>query len=143
MIKGFVYVFSNPALSGLVKIGYTIKIPNARAVELEGTGVPAPFIVEYYCLVEDAPMVEATVHKNLGVQRYSAGREFFRVSVSEAIKAVEFCAGKPEHSWRLTSASPKVKILEDKRPIAAPCPSCGAAYAYAKYCPKCRVKLIR
>lgn len=143
MIKGFVYVLSNHALAGLVKIGYTIKVPNARAAELEGTGVPAPFIVEYYCLIEDAPTVEATVHKNLSAQRYSTGREFFRISVDEAIKAVECCAGQREHSWRLTSENPKTQALENKRPIAVPCPGCGASYAFAKHCPKCRIKLTR
>jgi hypothetical protein len=143
MTKGFVYVLSNQALTGLVKIGYTIKVPDARAVELEGTGVPAPFVVEYYCLVKDAPIIEASVHELLGPQGFSSGREFFKVSVSQAIDAIESCASEREHSWRLTPVATLPQNSTNGCPLAAPCPSCGASYAFAVYCPKCRVKITR
>lgn len=51
MAKGFVYVLSNAGMPGLLKIGSSTKVPTARAAELNTTGVPSPFEVEYYCLV--------------------------------------------------------------------------------------------
>ena len=52
MAKGFLCTLSNPAFPGLVKIGWSRKVPTDRAEELFTTGVPAPFEVEYYCLTE-------------------------------------------------------------------------------------------
>ena len=54
-MAGFVYVMSNPAFDGRVKIGKSIKDPTAdRVSELNNTtAVPEPFKVEYYCYVEN------------------------------------------------------------------------------------------
>ena len=98
MPKGFVYIFSNPAMPGLLKIGYTGRIPTDRANELSSTGVPVPFEVEYYCIVEEASDIETQVHAHLAVVRRSADREFFRVSVREAIEAIEKLAPNREHT---------------------------------------------
>ena len=45
---GWVYVLTNPAMPGVVKIDLTTKTPKAHAVELTAaTGVPMPFKVEW------------------------------------------------------------------------------------------------
>lgn len=46
-MKGYVYIISNQAMPGIFKIGFTLKDPELRAKELDSTGVPYPFIVEY------------------------------------------------------------------------------------------------
>ncbi len=47
---GIVYVLSNRAMPGLVKIGMTTRPElDARLKELYTTGVPVPFDVEYDC----------------------------------------------------------------------------------------------
>jgi hypothetical protein len=51
-MKGWVYVITNLAMPGLVKVGYSRKDPELRAAELNSTGTPHPFVVEY----EDAPI---------------------------------------------------------------------------------------
>ena len=38
---------SNPAMPGLVKVGFTTDTPDVRARELYTTGVPLPFKVEF------------------------------------------------------------------------------------------------
>jgi hypothetical protein len=135
MAKGFVYVLSNVSMPGLVKIGFTLKVPTERAMELGTTGVPAPFEVEYYCLVEDPASLEAQMHRALSAKRESNDREFFRLSPSEAIAAIASRAIAPEHAWY---RSP----LSKPRPARVECKKCGAGYVAAQYCPKCQLKLV-
>ncbi|QQO52089.1 MAG: GIY-YIG nuclease family protein [Thiohalocapsa sp. PB-PSB1] len=54
MAKGFLYVAENLSMAGLLKVGRTEKIPTARLEELFTTGVPEPFDVAYYALVQDS-----------------------------------------------------------------------------------------
>ena len=44
---GYVYVMSNEAMPGKYKIGCTSRHPDERANELNTTGIPKPFVVEY------------------------------------------------------------------------------------------------
>ena len=45
--EGIVYVLTNPAIPGMVKIGKTSRGMNARLNELYSTGVPLPFECAY------------------------------------------------------------------------------------------------
>jgi len=46
-----VYVLTNSAMPGLVKIGYTAQDDaNSRIAQLYTTGVPVPFTIEYACI---------------------------------------------------------------------------------------------
>ncbi len=85
--RGWVYVLSNKAMPGLLKIGFSTKDPMDRAVELEGTGVPFSFVLEYDVLVQDPRSVEVNTHRSLS-QRHEA-KEFFRTSVDDAISAIK------------------------------------------------------
>lgn len=134
MSKGFVYVLSNPAMPGLVKIGRTVKIPTERAAEFNTTGVPAPFEVAFYCIVEDAESLETRIHDELAGSRQAYDREFFRVDVTEAIAVIARVAVDVEHTWY---RSPSLR----SRPSQVRCPRCGASYVTAQYCPKCQVRL--
>lgn len=44
---GTVYVLTNPAMPGLVKIGKTARDDNTRIAELYITGVPVPFNIDF------------------------------------------------------------------------------------------------
>ena len=134
MPKGFVYILSNAAMPGIVKVGFTLKVPTERAAELSTTGVPTPFEVEYYCLVQDPAGLEAKVHAALSASRHSTDREFFWMSAMDAALEVAKHAGEVEHAW---SRVPLVR----PRPARVKCSTCGASYVAAVYCPKCRVKL--
>src|SRR2546427_3681040 len=90
MAIGFIYLLSNPAMPGQVKIGYTLGSPDDRADDLSGhTGFPQRFVVEYWCLTNEPEIVEKTIHERLGDCRVSANREFFATSPTEAIRIID------------------------------------------------------
>ena len=90
---GWVYVLTNPAMPGLVKIGLT-RNPSARAAELTvATGVPAPFVIAWCRAVSDCATVESAVHRLLDDRRVSDKREFFRCDVKTARQVIEAAAG--------------------------------------------------
>jgi len=94
---------SNEAMPGLIKIGQSAADPDNRAVELDTTGVPASFFVEYKGLFPDYARLERLVHLHLAEYRYRQTREFFRISPLEgieAIKAVATAAAKYEEIAR-------------------------------------------
>jgi hypothetical protein len=88
--QGFVYVLSNPAIPGHLKIGSTVGRVAIRARQLRTTGVPEPFKVESSFPVYMNPIeVEKRVHRVLEIFRSRGDREFFRVSVEYAVAAIE------------------------------------------------------
>ena len=76
-MEGFVYVMSNPAMPGLVKIGITEKMPHLRAQEISAhEGLPERMQLEYYALVTGAPRaVEQRVCKILCKRTIESGSE--------------------------------------------------------------------
>jgi hypothetical protein len=91
MSKGYVYVLSNPAMPGLVKIGSTQGDPELRAKLICTTGVPASFCVEFKGRVSNAAALERRVHNYLSDCRYSSRREFFKASADTAVFALAAC----------------------------------------------------
>lgn len=88
---GYVYVMTNPAMPGIVKVGYTRQSPNERARALKSTGVPHAFRVDYAVQVRDPEGLEARVHRRLRRHRIDGRREFFHVSAAGAVKAINAC----------------------------------------------------
>lgn len=89
MSIGYIYILTNPTITGLVKIGFTRGKVEKRAKEISvGTGIPAPYEIEHFRLTEDVELVEQAVHAKLACFRANDNREFFNVSISEAIKAI-------------------------------------------------------
>lgn len=86
---GFVYVLSNEAMPGIVKVGMTKRLAEDRAKDLYGTSVPLAFDVEFRAATSHAKMVEDKSHAILAPLRVAANREFFRATPSEAIDAVK------------------------------------------------------
>jgi hypothetical protein len=91
---GFVYVMSNPSFPHLVKIGKSERDPSIyRRTELDTTGVPTPFKVEYYAFVEDHDVAERRAHDALSQFRNSSNREFFSCSIPKAIYEIRLISG--------------------------------------------------
>jgi hypothetical protein len=101
VVRGWVYVMTNLAMPGLVKVGFSTKDPQLRAKELDGTGLPHPFIVAYDALLEEPRQVEIGVHRELG--RHREAKEFFRVSVDVAVHAVKRVLAQQGKSVLLSS----------------------------------------
>lgn len=90
---GYIYILINASFEGLVKIGETMRSPEERARELsQGTGIPSPFLVAYSKQVSDSVKAEKMLHQKLDQFRIRSNREFFRISLEEAIKHMEAVA---------------------------------------------------
>lgn len=93
---GWLYLLTNPAMPGLVKIGMTTRSPEERAQELASTGVPLPFHVAAAWAVDDVRAAERDAHAALARYRVNDAREWFRLSVPEAMRALgRSTASKP------------------------------------------------
>ncbi|MBN8459934.1 MAG: GIY-YIG nuclease family protein [Verrucomicrobia bacterium] len=86
MSLSIVYVLTNPAMPGLVKIGRTDQADaNLRIAQLYTTGVPVPFTIEFACKVANPEEVEKALHIAFSPNRINPKREFFRIEVEQAI----------------------------------------------------------
>lgn len=91
--NGVVYVLTNPAMPGLVKIGKTTRTDvSARLNELYSTGVPVPFECAYAARVENEAKVEKAFHQAFGPYRLNPKREFFQIEPEQAIALLEIMA---------------------------------------------------
>lgn len=86
---GFVYVLSNEAMPGLVKVGMTTQLSEIRAKKLRTTGVPLPFKVEFRAATCMPTEVERAAHTALDDYRVSSDREFFQTTPSHAANTVQ------------------------------------------------------
>jgi len=85
-MSDIVYVLTNAAMPGLVKIGYTSQAEaQTRIAQLYSTGVPVPFDVAFAATVESAEKVEEALHTAFGPSRINSKREFFRIDPEQAI----------------------------------------------------------
>jgi hypothetical protein len=81
-----VYILSNPAMPGLVKIRRTDnQDANNRIGQLYTTGVPVPFTIEYACKFKNPDEVERALHMAFAPQRINPTREFFQIEPDQAI----------------------------------------------------------
>ena len=91
---GYVYVISNIGAfgEGIYKIGMTRRLePMDRIDELGDASVPFDFDVHALIFSEDAPALEAALHRAFDARKVNmvnTRREFFRVSLDEIKKVV-------------------------------------------------------
>lgn len=162
-MRGWVYIITNKAMPGLVKVGYTLKDPDLRARELGHTGTPLPYVVEYEVLVNKPRVVEQMVHSGLGGHR--VGKEWFRCSLDEAINCIRRTIGedalletirnmdnlrtpigrrKAECASQPSSKAGSKGTFTSTGTFAANCLNCGTYFEvtvtrhdYGARCPKC------
>ena len=113
---GYVYVISNIGSfgEGVYKIGMTRRLdPSDRIDELSGASVPFNFDVHAMIFSDDAPALEAALHRAFEDRKVNAinqRREFFKVPIDEieAVvranhdKSVEFTKYPPAEQFRET-----------------------------------------
>lgn len=89
MASGVIYILINPAFKDLLKIGKTTRTAEERAAEISnGTGVPSKFVVAYEDFVADCDLAERRIFKVFEQYRYGNNREFFALTLKEAIPVV-------------------------------------------------------
>ena len=90
-MKGWVYIITNKSMPDLIKVGFTTKDPDLRASELDNTGTPHPYVVEYEVLVENPKKNEQLSHANL--KKYKENKEWFRCSLEQGILGIREVLG--------------------------------------------------
>ena len=88
-MEGIIYLLSNPAMPGIIKIGKTTKEDvKLRMKELFGSGVPFPFVCEYAAKVKNLDEVEKALHMAFNPNRVNPKREFFEIAPEQAIAII-------------------------------------------------------
>jgi len=105
MNQGFVYILTNEAMPGLVKIGRTSRDVDLRASELWKTGVPSKFEVFWSCKTPDCLQLENYAHAALRDYRVNMAREFFKIDVFKAQEVVRLWASIQANEWCLENFS--------------------------------------
>lgn len=92
--EGIVYVLTNEAMPGIVKIGRTSGDTVERRVAVSrATGVPLPFRVAVARRVHDAVKVEKALHVAFGRERVNPAREFFSIEPFRLIELLNAFPG--------------------------------------------------
>ena len=91
--NGIVYILTNEAMPGYVKIGKTTTSVEQRILELSrSTAVPLPFECYYAARVADMSKVEAAFHDAFGDHRINPRREFFNISPERVVAILRLLA---------------------------------------------------
>ena len=85
-MKGWLYVISNRAVKGMVKVGGTPKDPAAYAKSLDKAGLPFPHEVGYEALVADIAAAEKIAAEALAHK--AEGRGWYSCTVAEAAREI-------------------------------------------------------
>jgi hypothetical protein len=113
-MKGWVYVITNKAMPDIVKVGFSTKDPAARADELNHTGSPHPYVVEYEMLIEDPYRIEQLSHRHLS--QFHERKEWFKCCVEQAIAAIQKAANGRQitEDFKRASREEVIRITEDR-----------------------------
>lgn len=114
MSVGYIYILSNPGMPGLLKIGFTLRDVETRAQELETTGVPYKFTIEYKAIVEDVEDMERYIHAELS--QFHVNKEWFKCDVKTCIRTIEHVAsGKIHHKESIEDVRSRERLEQQKR----------------------------
>ncbi len=114
--KNIVYILTNEAMPGYIKIGYTSRNVIDRVKELDGTNTPLPFEIYYACEVDKIDD-EKWLHSIFSDRRVRDNREFFKMDperVILALKRVQIKEIKLSNEEYVTQAQKK-EIQEKKK----------------------------
>ncbi len=89
-----VYIFSNQAMPGIIKIGFSDNSVEQRMRELDKTSTPIPFECYYAKRIDKAEFVEKKMHEAFDEFRIRVNREFFRMSPEQAKAALDIAEGE-------------------------------------------------
>lgn len=86
MQDGIIYILTNLAMPGLVKIGMTTRYEiHQRMNELNTTALPVPFECVYAGKTENIKNVENAFHQAFAPYRTNSKRKFFEIEPQQAI----------------------------------------------------------
>lgn len=88
-MPNIIYILTNEAMPGLVKIGYTQELVQRMRELSTPSGVPLPFECHYAAEVPDHVRVERLLHQLFSEHRVNPKREFFRIPPEKAVLALQ------------------------------------------------------
>ncbi len=83
-----IYILTNEAMPGYVKIGMTNNSVLERLRQLDRTNIPMPFECYYACEVENAREEEKWLHSIFSDRRVRDEREFFKIDPERVVTAI-------------------------------------------------------
>jgi len=102
-----IYILTNEAMQGYVKIGRTSTNLEQRIRELSAsTSIPIPFTCFYACTVKDAQFVEHQLHDAFDNNRINPKREFFQIAPERVVSALKLA--------EVENITPKKDFVENK-----------------------------
>ena len=102
-----IYILTNEAMPGYVKVGRTGTSLEQRVRELNSsTSIPLPFTVFYACTVKDSQFVEHQLHDAFDENRVNPKREFFNVGPERVVAALKLA--------EIENITPKKEFVETK-----------------------------
>lgn len=102
-----IYVLTNEAMPGYVKIGRTSNNLEQRIKDLSAsTSIPLPFTCFYACTVDNAQFVEHQLHDAFDNDRINPKREFFKIAPERVVSALKLAA--------IEEVTPKKDLVENK-----------------------------
>ncbi len=102
-----IYILTNEAMPGYVKIGKTNNNLEQRVRELSAsTSIPLPFTVFYACTVKNAQFVEHQLHDAFDNNRVNPRREFFQIAPERVVAALKLA--------EIENLTPKNDFVESK-----------------------------
>jgi hypothetical protein len=106
-----VYVLTNEAMEGMVKIGRTTTSVEQRIKELDNTSVPLPFQCFYAAEVGNSALVESKLHRIFSDKRIRTNREFFRADANQVREAIQLA--------ELKDVTPRADVVVDASDVQA------------------------
>ena len=102
-----IYILTNEAMPGYVKIGKTSTSFEQRIKELSAsTSIPLPFTCFYACTVKDSAFVEHQLHDAFDNNRVNPRREFFQISPERVVSALKLA--------EIENLTPKKDFVDSK-----------------------------
>jgi len=102
-----IYILTNEAMPGYVKIGKTSTSLEQRIRDLSAsTSVPLPFTCFYACSVKNSTFVEHQLHDAFDNNRINPRREFFQIAPERVVAALKLA--------EIENVTPKRDLIESK-----------------------------
>jgi hypothetical protein len=115
-----VYILTNEAMPGIVKIGLTTDSIESRLSSLNcHSGVPLPFECHFAAEVDSCARIERILHQLFSEQRIKPRREFFRVDPEKVVLAISIGSFKDVTPGSVI-AEPEDKEALDKEKARRP-----------------------
>ena len=106
-----VYILTNEAMEGLIKIGRTTTSVEQRIKELDNTSIPLPFQCFYAAEVVNSALVEGKLHRIFADKRIRNNREFFRIAANQVKEAIQLA--------EIKEVTPRNDVVVDAEDVQA------------------------